>query len=86
MLCVILRHVQQMTPYYACFPKVAKAFIKVNNNFNSLHGLTLDANLQQCYCTVVARGRHGGLMVRVLNSGLSGLDNGEREVKDSSVL
>ncbi|XP_068699854.1 nucleolar complex protein 2 homolog [Montipora foliosa] len=28
MLCVILRHVQQMTPYYACFPKVAKAFIK----------------------------------------------------------
>ncbi|RMX38064.1 hypothetical protein pdam_00003098 [Pocillopora damicornis] len=28
MLCVILRHAQQLTPYYACFPKVAKAFIK----------------------------------------------------------
>lgn len=28
MLCVILRHAQQLSPYYACFPKVAKAFIK----------------------------------------------------------
>ncbi|XP_020615679.1 nucleolar complex protein 2 homolog isoform X3 [Orbicella faveolata] len=28
MLCVILRHAQQLSPYYACFPKVARAFIK----------------------------------------------------------
>jgi len=28
-LCVILRHAQQLSPYYACFPKVARAFIKV---------------------------------------------------------
>ena len=29
MLCVILRHAQQLIPYYACYPKIAKAFIKV---------------------------------------------------------
>ncbi|XP_074625885.1 nucleolar complex protein 2 homolog [Acropora palmata] len=28
MLCVILRHAQQLVPYYACFPKVAREFIK----------------------------------------------------------
>lgn len=28
MLCVILRHAQQLIPYYACYPKIAKAFIK----------------------------------------------------------
>ena len=29
MLCVILRHAQQLMPYYACFPKLARDFIKV---------------------------------------------------------
>ncbi|KAK2557702.1 Nucleolar complex protein 2-like protein [Acropora cervicornis] len=28
MLCVILRHAQQLVPYYACFPKLAREFIK----------------------------------------------------------
>ena len=52
MVAVVLRHVQDLSPYYACFAKIAKMLIKVDLTLGLFVRLHYDFMCSACFIYV----------------------------------